>query len=293
MTHAADYRVKLDAFEGPMDLLLFLIRRAEVEIAEIPISTITEQYMAYLREGGVESIDIEKAGEFVVMAATLMEIKSRMLMPKVEPEEGEERSGGGRKSEDVGDPRSDLIRQLLAYKKYRDAAGQLQERLTEWESRFPTGRAAYDSKRVSAVISEMADVDIEDLELVDLLSAFARVIDSVDMSRVGEHHVVVDDTPIELHAADLMDRLTREAKAWAERTAAGEGEAEGVREGEVEFSRLFAGRSRGEMIGLFLAMLELVRQRRVGVRQDAANQRIMLVVRTEEQVKQEEAEGRA
>lgn len=280
MPHVSDYRVKLDAFEGPMDLLLFLIRRAEVEITDIPLSTITEQYLAYLREGGVQSIDIDKAGEFLVMAATLMEIKSRMLMPRTPGEEG---GGGGEGSNAAAmesetiDPRTDLIRQLLAYKKYRDAAQQLHERLDEWESRFPASRAAYDAKRVHEVINEMAEVDLEDLELIDLVSAFSRIVESVDMSRVGEHHVVVDDTPIELHAEDLLDRLSREATKTIEVGV----DSHGAAPGEVEFTTIFANRSRGEMIGLFLAMLELVRQRKVGVRQDSVQQTIFLRLRDE------------
>ncbi len=270
MSHLTDYRVKLDAFEGPMDLLLFLIRRAEVEITDIPISTITEQYLAYLREDGVQSIDIDTAGEFLVMAATLMEIKSRMLMPRTDAADSADSPDAG--SADLIDPRADLIRQLLAYKKYRDAAQQLHDRLNEWESRFPASRAAYDAKRVHEAVNEMADVDMEDLELVDLVSAFAKIVDSMDLSRVGEHHVVVDDTPIELHAEDILDRLRRESSRTESPS----------RSGEVEFGTIFTNRTRGEMIGLFLAMLELVRQRRVAVRQDIASQNIFLCIRADD-----------
>ncbi len=278
MTHAADYRVKLDAFEGPMDLLLFLIRRAEVEVTDIPIASITDQYLAYLREGGVESVDIEKAGEFLVMAATLMEVKSRMLIPRgnADPDAaGEASSPESPAASDAAtlDPRTDLIRQLLAYKKFRDAAGELNHRLREWESRYPTARVGHDARQVSAAVNEMADVDIDDVELVDLLAAFTRIVDSVDMDRVGEHHVVMDDTPIELHAADLLDKLQRETAG---------ADSAGARR-EIEFATIFAGRTRGEMIGLFLAMLELVRQRKVIVRQDPDQQQIMLGIRVDDE----------
>ena len=291
MTQTADYRVKLDAFEGPLDLLLFLIRRAEVEITDIPISTITEQYLTMLRHGGVESIDIEKAGEFLVMAATLMEIKSRMLMPRPEGEEGEDGAGAEPTSgigKDLLDPRTELLRQLLAYKKYRDAAEQLHDRLEEWENRFPSARAGYDTRRVHEAMSEMAaDVDIEDLELVDLVAAFARIIESVDMNRIGEHHVVVDDTPIELHASDLIDRLERESRKAIEAGVV----PPGGKAGEIELTTIFTGRSRGEMIGLFLAMLELVRQRRIAVRQDVDQRNIMVSLRNDEDRNADEMPG--
>ncbi|MGE3109955.1 MAG: ScpA family protein [Phycisphaerales bacterium] len=288
-SHVNDYRVKIEAFEGPMDLLLFLIRRAEVEITDIPIASITEQYLGYLKDADLRSgtIDIDRAGEFLVMAATLMEIKSRMLMPRSEGQAGEE--SGESSSAELTDPRAELVRQLLVYKKYRDAAQRLHQRLDEWESRFPASQAAYDSRRVQEAMGEMADMDIEDLELVDLMSAFARVIESVDMTRVGEHHVVVDDTPIELHAEDILDRLRREAGA---KPGGGPEEAAGseARAGEVAFTTFVANRTRGELIGLFLAMLELVRQRRIGVRQDPESSNVFLRVRNENE---EEATGQA
>jgi chromatin segregation and condensation protein Rec8/ScpA/Scc1 (kleisin family) len=121
-----------------------------------------------------------------------------------------------------------------------------------------------DKERLGAALSEMADVDIEDLDLVDLVEAFARVIETVDMNRVGEHRVVVDDTPIEIHAEDILDKLRREG-----------GSNPGARR-EVEFVKFFVGRSRGEVIGLFMAVLELVRQRKVRVRQDSVEGGILL-----------------
>jgi segregation and condensation protein A len=260
--HTAEYRVRIEAFEGPLDLLLYLIRRAEVEITEIPVGAITDQYMEYMRTEGLASIDIEKAGEFLVMAATLVEIKSRMLMP---PKEGAPQDTDTLEPEGKSDdPRAELVRQLLAYKKFRDAAESLQHRLTEWESRYPAHGAAIDKDRLGEALSEMADVDLEDLDLVDLVEAFARVIETVDMNRVGEHHVTVDDTPIEIHAEDILDRLKREG--------GGGGNAEGA-DGrkEIEFVRFFTGKTRIEVIGLFMAMLELVRQRKVRVKQDISD----------------------
>lgn len=267
--HTTEYRVHLDSFEGPLDLLLYLIRRAEVEIVEIPVGAIADQYMEYMRSEGLASIDIEKAGEFLVMAATLMEIKSRMLLPVKEEETPADDAASleiaaGNSRGKGEDPRAELVRQLLAYKKYRDAAESLNDRLREWESRYPAHSAAVDKQRLGEALSEMADVDMEDLDLVDLVEAFARVIETVDMNRVGEHRVVVDDTPIEVHAEDLIDKLQREDRR------------------EMEFVRFFTGRSRGEVIGLFMAMLELVRQRRVRVKQDDVNGGIVLALSEED-----------
>src|SRR5438552_1927464 len=111
-----DYRIKLESFQGPLDLLLYLVKRNEVDIRDIPIKQITEQYLAYIQV--LQWIDVEQAGEFLVMAATLMEIKSRMLLPR--PDEaapdGEE------------DPRLDLVKQLIEYKRFREAAALLEAR---------------------------------------------------------------------------------------------------------------------------------------------------------------------
>lgn len=272
-----EYRVHLDAFEGPLDLLLYLIRRAEVDITDIPIAAITGQYMDYLRgiEGGGSRgatagkgrIDIELAGEFLVMAATLMEIKSRMLMP-VEPQAGADAGGGEggegtRPTKAPADPRADLVRQLLAYKQYRDASAALEGRLERWQSRYPSARAPAQDPRMIEALRHADELDLEELDLVDLIEAFGKVMESVNFDRLGDHVVTYDDTPIELHAQDLLDRLTRDV-------ARGE---------ELPLIHLFAGRTRGEMLGLFLATLELVRQRAVAVRQDRQNGAILIMLR--------------
>ena len=124
----ADYKVKLEVFEGPLDLLLYLIKKEEVDIYDIPIERITNQYMEYLSL--MQLLNLEVAGEFLVMAATLMYIKSRSLLPvdqqitDSEAEEGE-------------DPRWELIRQLVEYKKFKDAAAQLSKREEEQANIFP------------------------------------------------------------------------------------------------------------------------------------------------------------
>jgi segregation and condensation protein A len=121
-----DYRVKLPVYEGPLDLLLFLIQKDEIDIYDIPIAHITEQYLSYLEL--MEELQLAVAGEFFVMAATLMEIKSAMLLPRAEVPAGE-----------LEDPRAALVAQLLEYRKYKNAAAALTERESDQMSKYPAG----------------------------------------------------------------------------------------------------------------------------------------------------------
>jgi len=234
-----DYRVQLDAYSGPMDLLLYLIRRDEVDIYDIPIARILEQYLAHVKI--LQQLDTELVGEFLVLAATLMEIKSRMLLPKPPPEET---------GDDMLDPRADLVRQLLAYRTFREAATRLADKAELHSQRF--ARPGLD------VPGEDAEVDLEDVQIWDLLSAFNKLLAAVGRSKIT-HDVKYDDTPITLHAADVLDRLEREGPT-------------------MPFERIFEGRSRGEMVGLFLALLELIRQQRVRIQQDRTFETIVVTL---------------
>jgi len=253
----AEYKVRLDAFEGPLDLLLYLIRKSEVDIHDIPVAQITDQYMALIKQdAGLEHLDIELAGEFLVMAATLMELKSRLLSPLPKPAPGTEGSSdvGMAPVADELDPRADLVQKLLAYKRYRDAASMLQDRHAQWEARFPSAPAQVPQAPVEAVDAD-APVEISDIDLVDLVEAFSRIMSTVDFARVGEHRVFDDETPIQIHAADLLDQLKN---------------APEVQQGRrVSFRSMFTGRTRSEAIGLFLALLELIRQKQVRFHQDS------------------------
>ena len=240
---SADHRVHLDAFDGPLDLLLHLIRKAEVEITDIPIAEIAEQYLEHLTRSA--DLDIDAAGEFLVMAATLMEIKSRVLSRVSAPPP--ERREGDEESRDEDDPRAELVRQLLAYKRHRDAADALSERQSIWLRRYPNARAAVDRDSLLEAARERAELDLEDLTIGDLASSYAHALALVDLSRLGEHQVSIedDDTPIELHQADILDRVSH-------------AESLSLRE-------LFSGRRKAEAVGLFIALLELIRQRRLDV----------------------------
>lgn len=259
-----EYHFTLANFKGPLDLLLFLIRRAEVDIIDIPIATITDQYLAFLHE--IDSIDIEVAGDFLVMAATLIEIKSRVLrpaQPRADGESGEaELAGDDESGLDSSDPRFELIQQLLAYQKYRIAAEELDARRDEFERRFAVRPPKFAPLPEEENTAEFVEFEMDDLHLMDLFEAYDRILATIDFSKLGEHEVEYDDTPIELHAEDLVDRINRAAN----RT--------------ITLQEAFSGKRRGEVIGLFLATLELVRQRRVRVRQDEILGEIVLELNT-------------
>jgi segregation and condensation protein A len=226
-----DYRVELDVYNGPLELLLFLIKKEEVDIHDIPISRITSQYLAHVEM--IRRIDINLAGEFLVLAATLMEIKSRMLNPQPVAE-----SQSGVSTQELSDPRRELVEQLLQYKQFKDAANALARRADVEQQRF--GRTA---RREAG----RTPLDIDDINLFTLIDAFNAIMASVGHSAFG-HDVVYDDTPISLHQADILDRL--------------------MRDGPLTLQAMFTGRkSRSEMIGLFLAMLELIRMKKVIIEQ--------------------------
>ena len=262
----AGYRVKLDAFAGPLDLLLHLVKRHEIDLHDIPVAELTDQYLAYLERG--RGLDVEQAGEFLVMAATLLEIKAKVIAPRPEEEEGEpagQEGGAGDAAEGAeqsilpaqeADPRYELVQQLLAYQAFRDAAAALDARHREWSVRSPAqagvGEAEQDDE------AKARQFDLDDANVADLAEAMTRVMETIGTGP-GPHQVEYDDTPISLHAEDIVDHLRRS--------------------GAMTLRAVFEGRKRGELVGLFLATLELVRQSRVRVRQDAAGGDISLELR--------------
>lgn len=254
-----DYRVRLSSFEGPLDLLLYLVRRHEVDINDIPIHLLTEQYLQFLRQ--IDEVDVDLAGEFLVMAATLVEIKSRSLAP-VRPRGGADASPIAADADPL-DPRAELVRQLLEYQKFRGAAEDLESLRRLRAARAEASGTALPGGSLKASAGPGADpasddgedalIDLEDAHVLDLLRAYERIIAAVDFSRLGEHRVEYDDTPISLYEADMVDQLRR---------------APGRMGTLID---LFRGRRRSEMVGLFLALLELVRTQRVRVEQPRAD----------------------
>ncbi len=241
---ADDYKVDLEVFEGPLDLLLYLIRREEVDIYDIPIEKITAQYMDYLDV--MRMLDLNIAGEFLVMAATLMMIKSRMLLP-VESRATEEES-----DEEWVDPRLDLVRQLVEYKKFKDAAGRLLELEVLQSESFGFGGQA----PVFEKTAEDAGQALGDIGLFDLLSAFQEVLSRTPMEPLG--HL----DPIRWSVPDKMEQIIGMTKDGH----------------EVAFSKLFNPEShRAEVIVTFLALLELLRLRQISLQQSGAFHEIIIL----------------
>lgn len=269
-----DYRVTLDSFQGPLDLLLFLIRRAEVDITDIPIAKITDQYLAFLRQ--VEDVDVELAGEFLVMASTLIELKSRMLVPGAAASDDDGDQGTVAESTD---PRFDLVRQLLAYQRFRVASEELDDRRHAFARRYARrpGRA---NARIGAEPTDDGEeagpttpLELEDVHVMDLADAYEHIMASIDFTRLGDHVVEMDDTPIALHQEDLLDRLRR---------------AEARR---LTLQSVFAGQAPIQRVGLFLATLELARMRTIRVEQEEIDAAIEIQLRDEADAETEAEAG--
>ncbi len=227
-----EYKVDLDVFEGPLDLLLYLIRKDEIDIYDIKIERITKQYMAYLDL--MKQLDLNIAGEFIVMAATLMLIKSRTLLPV------ETRKGADDEEEEEADPRLDLVRQLVEYKKFKDAATSLMWREALQAERFLAGGEA------SIGDADALEPNLGDIGLFDLLTAFQEVLQRAPVSPLGHLKPITWSVPDKMEL--ILDQVGREKR--------------------VAFSKLFTAESpRGEVIVSFLALLELLKQHRVSVRQ--------------------------
>jgi|ERR1043166_8508469 segregation and condensation protein A len=220
-----DYKVKLEIFEGPLDLLLYLIKRDEIDIYDISIERITKQYLEYLQ--AFKELKIDVAGEFVVMAANLIYLKSRSLLPldQQPPEEDAEED----------DPRWDLIRQLIEYKKFKEAAVQLHDRELEQERMFTRDGGA-------APISE-APLPLHEVGIFQLIHAFQQVIKRVE-AREDLGEIFAERFSVSDKIEKILERI-------------GNG-------GSVRFSELFSQMaSRIEIVVTFLALLELIRLNQV------------------------------
>lgn len=224
-----DFRVDLNVFRGPLDLLLYLVRQHEVEIVDIPIATITDQYLEYLAL--IEQIDVNAVGDFLAMAALLIEIKSQQVLPRCDEVEGE-----------IEDPRQELVRRLLEYKKYRDAASMLEEQSRDWQQHY--SRLAPDIPQRER---NLAGEPIHEVELWDLVSAFGRIMRETELARPSS--IVYDDTPIHVYMSRIYARL--------------------MLAGQLSFHDLFQpGMHKSKLVGMFLAVLELVRHHRVRIEQN-------------------------
>ena len=217
-----EYRVTLDSYAGPLDLLLYLVKKEEVDIHDIPIKRILDQYMEHLKI--ISELDLDEAGDFLVMAATLMVIKSRMLLPSEDVDLTEEI-----------DPRYELVQQLLEYKQVKDSTDVLADRAQAWARMF--GR--HDNHRPEPM--PLDERPLEEISIFDLMAAFQRVLESVGRDVTAwSRKVRVDMRPVS-HYADHLARRLR-----AERS--------------MLFSEVLSSDDRQEVIGTFLALLLLLKR---------------------------------
>ena len=220
------YGVRLDVFEGPLDLLLYLIRRNEVDIYDIPVATITNQYLAYLNQ--VHLPDLEQASDFILMAATLMKIKSQMLLPReVMPEV----------DETEGDPRAELVRLLLEYQQFKEIAEWLDVRRQEQRDVYPLGQRDDGGSSGEIVLHRVS--------LFDLLAVYKHVLEHVPPSFV--HRIVEQKISVEECIARLLEELERHSR--------------------LRFFDLVSGRSRQDMVYTFVGVLELLKAQKIKVQQ--------------------------
>jgi len=216
-----NYRVDLPDFHGPLDLLLYLVKKNEVDVRDIPIAKIAAQFQEYLSL--LQVADIELAGDFLVMAATLMEIKSRMLLPQ---------SGdASAATAEADDPRRELVKQLVEYKKFKEAAARLEERADARQRRLPR-------QPVEPTAGPTEPPPVQAVELWDLVSAFGRLLSATQA--LQPRQVVVDETPLSVHVDSIRARLASERR--------------------LRFRELFTPPyHRARLVGLFLATLELIK----------------------------------
>ncbi|KXU35829.1 chromosome segregation protein ScpA [Cephaloticoccus primus] len=234
MVPEADYRIKLPVFEGPLDLLLFLIRKNELDIYDIPIESVTRQYIAALH--AMQELDLEIAGDFFVMAATLMEIKSRLLLPKGQHAVATE------DEDDAMDPRWELVHQLVQYKRFKEAGEQLDELITQ--------RHDLIERSGPAQLAESGERPLKPLDRIQLWQAFNNVL-----RRLAETGLVGEIQEEQVTVSDRMDDLLLRLRTQK----------------RFRFSEILPAKiTLRYLVATFLAVLELTRLKRLRLAQDEA-----------------------
>jgi segregation and condensation protein A len=256
----AGYQVNLDVFEGPLDLLLHLVKKHELSILDIPISFVTEKYLEYL--DSMAALDVDVAGEYLLMAATLCHIKSRELLPTHEGLEDEEHGEQDGEEVDNIDPRADLIRRLLEYQKYKEAALKLGDQPVVGRNVWGRGSASEDA--VAEDVDPDAVAPLAPFPVHKLIEAFDRVMRQAKLK--VSHDVVIDRLTLSQKVAELTDRLEVEVR--------------------FPFSSMFSfirdGKPRAlaevkhECVVTFLALLEMAKLRLIAVTQREGEEEIMI-----------------
>ncbi len=245
------YSVKLDTFEGPLDLLLHLINQAEVDIYDIPVAVITDQYMSYVH--AMQDLQLDVASEYLVMAATLLMIKSKMLLPKQQEELFDEEW----QTEEDEDPREELMYRLIEYRRYKEAATELKEKEQERSlvhTRPPEDLDHYISDE------ERRDIAIQGVSLFDMLSAYQKLLKRKELKAPRMTTVKSREYSIEDRMQEVLIDLAK-------------------MHGKCRFDELFTIPERGHIVVTFLAILELMKTRTIQCEQSSNFSDIMIYSR--------------
>ncbi|KMK76143.1 segregation/condensation protein A [Alkalihalobacillus pseudalcaliphilus] len=250
------YEVKLDSFEGPLDLLLHLINQAEVDIYDIPVAKITDQYLAYIHT--MQEIQLDVASEYLVMAATLLAIKSKMLLPNQTLELEEEAID----YIDDDDPRDELVQRLIEYRKYKDAATELKER--EEERSFVLTRAPEDLDPY-VTDEEKRDISIQGVSLFDMLAAYQKLMKRNKLKAPQTRTIRNQEYSIDIRMTEVLDFLQKS-------------------HGQCKFEQLFVPEDKSQMVVTFLAILELMKTNTITCQQNSNFESIMIYEMNKENV---------
>ncbi|MGA9226630.1 MAG: segregation/condensation protein A [Mesobacillus sp.] len=245
------YNVKIEAFEGPLDLLLHLINRLEIDIYDIPVAKITEQYLVYIH--AMKEFQLDVASEYLVMAATLLAIKSKMLLPKHEEELDDEFE-----FEQEEDPRNELVERLIEYKKFKEAASDLKS-LEQERGLMYTKPPSDLTEYAKEIKTENTDLDIS---LYDMLGAFQKLLRRKKLQKPMSTKIARQEISIEKR----MDEIIHFLKASSTRTS---------------FNDLFPDFDRVHIVVTFLAILELIKRKEIDVQQEQNFAEIFMTARKE------------
>lgn len=223
------YKIKIDNFEGPFDLLLYFIKRDELDIYDIPIAKITQEFLEYIRF--MQMMDLELAGEFIVMSSTLMQIKAQMLLPREVDEDGEP----------IEDPRTELVQKLLEYQQIKEGTDNLKEK--EESTRYNYYRDNFEYEK------SLSRNSLEGVNpgLFDLINAFNNLIKK-NKAKNFQHKVDVNKFTIEDQSKIILDELRSKPK--------------------ISFMKFFSGAERLQIVTAFLAILDMVRRQDIYIYQD-------------------------
>lgn len=237
------FRIELPAYRGPLDLLLYLVRRQEIPLAELSLAKVIDQYICHLEV--LQSLDLTEVGDFVDLASVLIEIKSQAVLPKVVEDDEEEA---------IVDSEEELVERLLQYKQIRDAASVLEEMGQRWQQRYERLSDDLPRRRI-----DPGDQPIVDLEIWDLVSAFGRIMQEAAGPPPTE--VIYDETPIHIYMQRIHHQLCRHERLPL-------------------IDLLIGGSHKSALIGWFLATLELTRHHGAAIEQDDTGD--IYIVRTED-----------